>query len=78
MGVAGDWRLSKAHDCAGGTVAYEVLGDGSPVVLVHGTPSWSYLWRKVASELLRRHGFYYDLYNIQFSGSAGLVIPRHG
>jgi ABC-type multidrug transport system fused ATPase/permease subunit len=28
-------------------------------------------------QLLRRHGFYYDLYNSQFSGPAGLVIPRH-
>jgi len=58
MGVAADWRLSKTHDCAGGTVAYEVLGDGSPVVLVHGTPSWSYLWRNVASELARQFTVY--------------------
>jgi pimeloyl-ACP methyl ester carboxylesterase len=24
------------------------MGSGPPVVLVHGTPSWSFLWRKVA------------------------------
>jgi len=58
MSGAADWRLSKTYDFAGGTVAYEVLGDGSPVVLVHGTPSWSYLWRKVASELARRFTVY--------------------
>lgn len=54
MSGPADWRLSKTFDSAGGTVAYEVLGDGAPVVLVHGTPSWSYLWRKVASELALR------------------------
>ena len=54
MSVAAKWRLSKTHDSAGGAVAYEVLGDGPPVVLVHGTPSWSYLWRNVANELAGR------------------------
>jgi pimeloyl-ACP methyl ester carboxylesterase len=60
--VAAEWGLSKTHDSAGGTVAYEVIGDGPPVVLVHGTPSWSYLWRKVANELAGRFTVYvYDL-----------------
>jgi pimeloyl-ACP methyl ester carboxylesterase len=62
MRVAADWNLSRIHDCAGGAVAYEVLGDGPPVVLVHGTPSWSYLWRNVANELAGRFTVYvYDL-----------------
>ena len=34
-----------------GVVAYDVLGTGPPVVLVHGTPSSSYLWRHVAHAL---------------------------
>jgi pimeloyl-ACP methyl ester carboxylesterase len=46
--------LSKTYNSAGGRVAYEVLGHGAPVVLVHGTPSWSYLWRNVANELAGR------------------------
>jgi pimeloyl-ACP methyl ester carboxylesterase len=58
MNVADDWRLSKTYDSAGGTVAHEVLGDGPPVVLVHGTPSWSYLWRNVAGELAERFTVY--------------------
>jgi pimeloyl-ACP methyl ester carboxylesterase len=53
-----EWRLSKTYDSAGGAVAYEVLGDGVPVVLVHGTPSWSYLWRNVANELAGRFRVY--------------------
>jgi pimeloyl-ACP methyl ester carboxylesterase len=58
MNYAADWRLSKTYDAVGGTVAYDVLGDGPPVVLVHGTPSWSYLWRNVASELAQRFSVY--------------------
>jgi pimeloyl-ACP methyl ester carboxylesterase len=58
MGLAADWRLSKTHESAGGMVAYDVLGNGPPVVLVHGTPSWSYIWRNVAGELAERFTVY--------------------
>jgi len=58
MSVAADWRLSKTYESVGGTVAYEVLGEGPAVVLLHGTPSWSYLWRNVASELTGRFTVY--------------------
>jgi pimeloyl-ACP methyl ester carboxylesterase len=58
MNYAADWRLSKTYDAVGGTVAYDVLGDGPPVVLVHGTPSWSYLWRNVARQLAQRFTVY--------------------
>jgi pimeloyl-ACP methyl ester carboxylesterase len=62
MSRAAEWRLSKTCDSAGGMIAYEVLGRGAPVVLVHGTPSWSYLWRNVADELAGRFRVYvYDL-----------------
>lgn len=45
-----------------GEVAYGVFGEGSPVVLVHGTPSRSYLWRGVVGKLMERHAVYvYDL-----------------
>jgi pimeloyl-ACP methyl ester carboxylesterase len=52
--VRSEWRLSQEYESADGAVAYDVLGNGPPVVLVHGTPSWSYLWRSVASELAGR------------------------
>ncbi len=26
-------------------------GDGDPVLLLHGEPTWSYLWRKIIPEL---------------------------
>ena len=60
--LAHDWRLGRTHATSGGKVAYDVLGDGPPVVLVHGTPSWSYLWRTVAPELAERFTVHvYDL-----------------
>jgi pimeloyl-ACP methyl ester carboxylesterase len=51
VGTAAQWRLTQKYNAAGGTVAFDVLGEGPPVVLVHGTPSWSYLWRNVATEM---------------------------
>jgi haloalkane dehalogenase len=33
------------------TMHYEDHGDGSPVVLLHGNPTSSYLWRNVIPEL---------------------------
>jgi pimeloyl-ACP methyl ester carboxylesterase len=46
----------------GGEVVYGVYGEGSPVVLVHGTPSRSRIWRKVVPRLAERHAVYvYDL-----------------
>jgi pimeloyl-ACP methyl ester carboxylesterase len=49
-----DWALTQRARLSGGTVAWDRLGDGPPVVLVHGTPSWSYVWRGVAPALAAR------------------------
>jgi pimeloyl-ACP methyl ester carboxylesterase len=38
-----------------GEIAWERLGDGPPVVLVHGTPSRALVWRQVAAALSREH-----------------------
>jgi pimeloyl-ACP methyl ester carboxylesterase len=53
VGSAGgsDWTVTRRWDSGDGEVAYDILGDGAPVVLVHGTPSSSYLWRHVAHAL---------------------------
>jgi len=45
-----------------GEIAFECLGEGPPVVLVHGTPSRSYIWRHIAPVLAERHTvFSFDL-----------------
>lgn len=49
------WSLPDRVTTSTGTVATAVLGSGPPVVLTHGTPSWSYLWREIAPVLAEHH-----------------------
>jgi pimeloyl-ACP methyl ester carboxylesterase len=56
------WRLGRRETTSAGEVACEVFGEGPPLVLVHGTPMRSYLWRNVVPALAERHSVYvYDL-----------------
>lgn len=52
------WRLPDRVCVSGGEVATGVFGDGAPVVLVHGTPASSYLWRNVIPLLAHRYAVY--------------------
>ena len=62
MGWDGRWGLGGRVRTGGGEVAFGVFGEGPPVVLVHGTPSSSYLWRRVVEVLAGRYAVYvYDL-----------------
>lgn len=36
----------------GSRVAYGAIGEGEPVILIHGTPSSSYIWRNIAPKLV--------------------------
>lgn len=57
-----DWHLRQRAEVEDGTVAFDVFGEGPTVVLVHGTPSWSYLWRNVVPKLTDRFTVYvFDL-----------------
>ena len=42
----------RYREWAGLRLAYLDEGEGAPVVLLHGEPTWSYLWRKVMGPLL--------------------------
>ena len=44
------------HATEAGRMHYVDLGprDAAPVLLVHGNPSWGFLWRDLAAELVRR------------------------
>jgi pimeloyl-ACP methyl ester carboxylesterase len=56
------WRLDERARVSSGEVAYGVFGEGPPVVLVHGTPSRSCIWREVVPVLAEGHTVYvYDL-----------------
>ncbi|MFD9026403.1 alpha/beta fold hydrolase [Streptomyces parvulus] len=51
------WQLPESFRSASGTVRWNRLGpaDGHPVVLLHGTPFSSYVWRAVARSLAREY-----------------------
>jgi len=61
-GPSRGWALAQRAELSRGTVAWDVFGAGPPIVLVHGTPSWSYLWRNVVPALAREFTVYvFDL-----------------
>jgi pimeloyl-ACP methyl ester carboxylesterase len=52
--MQGTWNLRRRLTLSGREIAYDVLGYGPPLILVHGTPSRSYIWRDVALRLADR------------------------
>ncbi|MFD3653224.1 alpha/beta fold hydrolase [Streptomyces sp. NPDC058620] len=52
-----DWILDRTFTSSSGEVRWAALGpeEASPVVLVHGTPFSSYVWRGVARALAQDH-----------------------
>lgn len=52
------WVLRRSYASEQGEIRWDVLGDGPPVVLLHGTPFSSYVWREVAAGLARHHAVY--------------------
>jgi pimeloyl-ACP methyl ester carboxylesterase len=58
----GEWVLRERLATDAGTIAWDRLGKGPPVVLVHGTPWSSWTWRGVAARLAERFTVYvFDL-----------------
>jgi pimeloyl-ACP methyl ester carboxylesterase len=55
-----DWPLTETYTSAAGEVRWDRFGDAErdPVVLLHGTPFSSYIWRTVAPALARTHRVY--------------------
>lgn len=57
-----NFKTGQRFRSSGGQIAYNIAGQGPPLVLVHGAPFWSYIWRNIAPELARRWTVYmYDL-----------------
>ncbi len=52
-----EWQLAETFRSTSGDVRWGSLGQSgdNPVVLLHGTPFSSYVWRAVARSLARRH-----------------------
>ncbi|MFF7361031.1 alpha/beta fold hydrolase [Streptomyces sp. NPDC008125] len=53
-----EWKLDEEFGTPGGTIRWNRFGSGDPVVLVHGTPYSSYLWRDIAPALARTRTVY--------------------
>jgi pimeloyl-ACP methyl ester carboxylesterase len=58
-----DWILNDSFETAAGVIQWRRMGSkGHPIVLVHGTPYSSYLWRDVAPALAQdRQVYVFDL-----------------
>ena len=74
------WNLRRRLTLSGGEIAYDVLGYGPPLILVHGSPSRSYIWRDVAMRLADRFTVYvYDLLGFgQSERKEGLDVSISG
>lgn len=56
-----DWTLDEEFQTPDGLMRWAVTGSGEPLVLVHGTPYSSFLWRDIAPALaLSRKVFVFD------------------
>ena len=53
-----DWSLSQTFRSPQGTIRWDRMGSGAPVVLLHGTPNWSAIWRNVAPRLAENREVY--------------------
>lgn len=63
------WHLDRQQETEQGLVAWTRLGAGPPIVLVHGTPWSSYVWRELAPALSASCTVYaYDLPGYGASG----------
>jgi pimeloyl-ACP methyl ester carboxylesterase len=52
------WELPERHETRHGTVRWASWGRGDPVVLLHGTPFSSFIWREVGAALGTRNTVY--------------------
>ena len=57
--VDGSLYPNDTFDFRGQQIRYGTLGEGDPLVLLHGTPFSSVVWRRIAPQLARRHRVYY-------------------
>ena len=61
-------HLDRTHMFQDQKIAWDTLGKGDPIVLVHGTPFSSQVWRRIAPWLARRRTIYFfDLLGYGFS-----------
>jgi pimeloyl-ACP methyl ester carboxylesterase len=67
-------RLTRTLQWQGRAIAWDLFGDGPPVVFLHGTPWSSALWRPIAQALSARFTVY--LYDMPGYGASSMN-PHH-
>jgi len=56
------WETPESFDFDGHTIRWGSLGEGVPLVLMHGTPFWSYEWSRLAPLLAtERKVYFFDM-----------------
>lgn len=50
-----EWNLPGEYETGDGVVRWASFGEGEPVVLLHGTPFSSFIWRDIAPALVATH-----------------------
>jgi pimeloyl-ACP methyl ester carboxylesterase len=77
-----EWVLRERFATDEGMIAWDALGEGPPVVLVHGTPWSSWVWRRVAARLAERFAVYvFDLLGFGVSekrAGQNVSLAAHG
>ena len=53
-----NWNLKENFETRHGVIKWDSYGNGSPCVLLHGTPFCSYIWRELIPVLSQRHQVY--------------------
>ncbi len=50
-----DWTLNRRFDSSHGQVAYDHFGSGKPLLMIHGTPFSSFVWRGFVQPLAEHY-----------------------
>jgi len=69
------WALTQRVALTNGEIAFDVLGRGPAVVLVHGTPTSSFLWRKIAPKLAEHFTVY--VFDMLGFGDSEREVEQH-
>lgn len=66
--------MTRQFEVEGRRVAWDVMGEGPPLVLIHGTPFSAQVWRRIAPLLARqRRVYWFDLLGYGLSDKGGDV-----
>ena len=80
--MVAEWVLRERFATEAGEIAWDRLGEGRPVVMVHGTPWSSWTWRRLAPRLAERFSVYvFDLLGFGASDQRGeqdVSLAAHG